>query len=59
MSEEDLLYYQSRAEREIELARQARHSGAARAHSLLAGYYLDLIYNGGARSFPVRARLGG
>jgi hypothetical protein len=59
MNEEDFLYYQRRAEREIELAREARHSGAARAHALLAGYYLDMIYNGAARPLHARGRSWG
>ncbi|MEA3001991.1 MAG: hypothetical protein QOH81_779 [Sphingomonadales bacterium] len=59
MSENDFLYYQSRAEREIELAREARDASAAHAHALLAGYYLDLIYNGPGPSFHLRERLSG
>ena len=57
MSEKDFLYYQQRAEREIELSREARNSSAARAHALLAGYYLDLIYNGPGPGFRVRERM--
>jgi len=37
-------YFTERAEAEIALARQAPHPDAARAHSLLAGYYLDLVH---------------
>lgn len=45
MSTEDQYYYQSRAEAELRLAEQAAHPEAARAHALLAGYYLDRIHN--------------
>jgi hypothetical protein len=46
MSTEDRHYYEERAEAELSAAEQAAHPGAARAHALLAGYYLDRIYNG-------------
>ena len=59
MREEDFLYYQQRAEREIEASREARDASAARAHALLAGYYLDLIYNGAGPSLDARERLQG
>ena len=36
------LYY--RAEEELELAQQAEHPAAAKAHYLLAGHYLDGFY---------------
>ena len=45
MREKDIEYYQARAEQELELAQRAKHQSAARAHSILAGHYLDLIYN--------------
>lgn len=48
MSVEDRSYYQRRAEAELAMAAQAAHPSAARAHSLLAGYYLDRIHNGPA-----------
>jgi len=51
MSHEDVLYYRQRAEREIEMARHASHPNAARAHSLLAGYYLDMVGNDARRPF--------
>ena len=51
MSYEDVLYYRQRAERELEMARRANHPNAARAHSLLAGYYLDLVGNDVRRAF--------
>jgi hypothetical protein len=59
MREEDFRYYQQRAEREIALSREARNASAARAHALLAGYYLDLIYNHADRRFDARERLRG
>jgi hypothetical protein len=34
-------YLLQRAEQEIALAEQANHSEAARAHYMLAGFYLD------------------
>lgn len=43
MKEEDLVYYRERAARERELAREARHPNAVRAHTLLAGYYADIV----------------
>lgn len=42
----DLLYFQERAEQEIGRAERADHPDAARAHYLLAGFYLDLAHNG-------------
>lgn len=45
MSAEDQVYYQSRAESELRLAEQAAHPEAARAHAMLAGYYLDRVHN--------------
>jgi len=38
----DYLYY--RAEEELELAQQAEHPAAVKAHYLLAGHYLDSFY---------------
>jgi len=54
MSDEDRLYYEERAEREIALAQAAGDEAAARAHALLAGYYLDLIHN--RSGVPAEAR---
>jgi hypothetical protein len=45
MYQYDTDYYQARAEQEIECAQKAEVAEAARAHYLLAGYYLDRIYN--------------
>lgn len=44
MPREEMEYYQSRAEAEIELARQASHGKAVQAHYQLASAYLDLIH---------------
>lgn len=41
---EDLRYFENRAEQELRRAEQADHPDAARAHYLLAGYYLDLVH---------------
>ena len=54
MSDEDRLYYEQRAEREIALSQAARDEAAARALALLAGYYLDLIHDRSGR--PAEAR---
>ncbi len=43
--EADLDYYQQRAEQEIALAQSSQHPEAVRAHYLLAGFYLDLVYS--------------
>lgn len=45
MTGDDTAYYRSRAEAELALARAADHPDAARAHYLLAGFYLDRVYN--------------
>ena len=45
MSEDERSYFQLRAEEEIGAAQSAEHPDAARAHYLLAGYYLDLVHN--------------
>lgn len=41
----DRFYFQERAEQEIRRAELADHPDAARAHYLLAGFYLDLVHN--------------
>jgi hypothetical protein len=38
-------YYEARAEAEIDAAHRATHPAAARAHYVLAAYYLDLAHN--------------
>jgi hypothetical protein len=45
MTREQVAYLESRAEQEIEAARQSTDPRVVRAHYLLAGYYLDLIHN--------------
>ena len=45
MSEEERSYFRNRAEAEIQAAQAADHPEAAKAHYLLAGYYLDLGFN--------------
>ena len=44
MATEDILYYERRAEAEIELAQHARDSRAVKAHYELANAYLDKIH---------------
>ena len=44
MSQEDLSYYEKRAEAEIELAQKATHIDVVRAHYQLANAYLDRIH---------------
>ena len=44
-SREDLRYFQERAEQELRRAELADQPEAARAHALLAGYYLDLVHS--------------
>ena len=58
MSDDERDYFRQRAETEIEAAQTAGHPGAARAHYLLAGYYLDLAYNPLASPMPPKARPG-
>jgi hypothetical protein len=48
--DEHSAYFRARAEDEILAAECADHPEAARAHFLLAGYYLDLAYNPAARA---------
>jgi hypothetical protein len=40
---EDRLYFEGRIEHELSLAKSAAHPQAARAHSLLAGLYLERL----------------
>ena len=53
MSEDERRYFRERAEAEIQAAQAASHPEAARAHYLLAGYYLDLSYNPAAPSLAL------
>lgn len=43
--EDDLQYYYRRAETELERAQRAVDPAAVKVHYLLAGYYLDRVYN--------------
>jgi hypothetical protein len=45
MSDDERYYFRERAEAEIRAAQAAVHPEAAKAHYVLAGYYLDLSYN--------------
>lgn len=47
MSPEDQAYYLERAEEELERAQRSDHPDAVKAHYLLAGFYLDLVYGEG------------
>ena len=44
MMNEDLHYFQARADAELELAQQAAHPTAVKAHYTLAGMYLDRVH---------------
>lgn len=52
MLQEEAEYLEQRAEAEIELARQARHSNAVQAHYELASAYLDRIHGDSPKSAP-------
>jgi hypothetical protein len=52
MSREEISYYQSRAEFEIEAAQRARHERAVQAHYQLASAYLDRIHGDNPQSGP-------
>jgi hypothetical protein len=47
MSVDDRAYYEARAEAELELAQQSDHPAVVRAHYILAGTYLDIVYGEG------------
>lgn len=47
MSRDEAVYFQKRAEEELEKAQRADHPGIVQAHYDLAGYYLDLLYGDG------------
>jgi len=55
MCDDERLYFRERAEAEIQAAQAADHPQAARAHYVLAGYYLDLSYNpaGSSRALAI------
>ena len=46
MADEDICYFERRAEAELELAQRALHPDAVKAHYHLAGFYLDRVYGG-------------
>jgi hypothetical protein len=50
MDGKDRSYFEKRAEQELKAADTASDSRASTAHSLLAGFYLDLAHNGDART---------
>jgi hypothetical protein len=52
MSNEELSYYESRAEAEIALAQQASHVRAVQAHYQLASAYLDRIHGDSPQRAP-------
>jgi hypothetical protein len=52
---EERAYLQQRAEAELKLARRAEHPDAARAHELLAGFYLDRLHRENGEAIAVRA----
>jgi hypothetical protein len=54
LRQRDVQYFSERAEQEIARAQQAVHPAAVRAHYLLAGYYLDMVY--GSPVAPPRPR---
>jgi hypothetical protein len=43
-ADEDLAYFEKRAEIELDLAQKAGHVNAVRAHYMMAGFYLDRVY---------------
>ena len=55
MPDDDRDYFRERAEAELEAAVKAGHPDAARAHYLLAGFYLDRAYNPSASSSQASA----
>lgn len=52
MAEIEKCYLEERAEAELSLAQAAAHPAAVRAHYLLAGLYLDRLYDEGCESPP-------
>ena len=49
-------YFLERAEAELDLANEATHERAARAHYFLAGFYLDRAHAIPAASRPPKSR---
>jgi hypothetical protein len=52
MSRDEVTYYQSRAEAEIEMAQRAEHARAVQAHYQLASAYLDRIHGDSPKAGP-------
>jgi hypothetical protein len=52
MSRDEVNYYQSRAEAEIEMAQRAEHARAVQAHYQLASAYLDRIHGDAPKAGP-------
>lgn len=50
MQQEDVEYFERRAEQELRLAQLAVHPRVVRAHYFLAGIYLDKVYGGPAET---------
>ena len=50
MSDVEKVYLEERAEAELSLAQAAAHPVAVRAHYLLAGHYLERLYQGGGQT---------
>lgn len=44
MSQDEMDYYERRAEAELELAQRAKHPNVVKAHYHLAAYYLDRVH---------------
>jgi hypothetical protein len=54
MSRDDSLYFERRAEQEIQLAQHSNDTRAVQAHYQLASAYLDRIYPEPEPSEPIR-----
>jgi hypothetical protein len=52
MSRDEVSYYQSRAEAEIELAQRAEHARVVEVHYQLASAYLDRIHGDSPKARP-------
>lgn len=52
MSRDEITYYQSRAEAEIEAAQRARHARVVQVHYQLASAYLDRIHGDSPKAGP-------
>lgn len=58
-SRDDAEYFESRAEAEIQLAQEAGHASAVRAHYIMAGIYLDRVHGPGEVHNDTRERVEG